>query len=246
MANLQVRIKSGDIDSVMKVTGILYQLIEEKEIESLSINKIKKGEHSLDFNSLAALLNNNQLLETIIGGIGIEIAYRGVKFVHEIISTIKDGIDLSEKIKGNKSFMGLQCKIGRQSIVKFGRSYGIEYFDTIVTSATPQSLEETFLAKKEWGEIPIAREKYLLIKYVAIFVKTPVRAITWVGKVKNITYNPVNKKSTIHLDGFPRDITPIPYDDKCPQHNGHGTVYTTMARIEKAKTLCDVYPSLNQ
>jgi len=250
MTKLQVNLRSADIENATKITQILYSLVEDRQIESVSINKIKRGANSLDINSLIPIVNDNlnELLQMglPIFGIGIGVTYGVTKAIHEIISTIKETVELSEIIKGKKSFMGLHCKIGNQSLVKFGRSYGIPYFDTIMTSAIPQSIEDTLLTKNEWGEIPIAREKYPLIKHVALFVKTPVRAIRWIGNVKDITYNPLNKKSTIHLDGKPKQIPPIPYDPKCPQHNGHGTVYTTMKRIENAKTLCDVYPSLDQ
>lgn len=249
MTNLQVNLRSADVENAVKITQILYSLVENREIESITINKIKKGANSLDINSLIPLINDGvkELGAWIpVGVVGVGATYGATKVIHEIISTIKDGIELSEKIKGKKSFMGLHCKIGRQNIVKFGRSYGIPYFDTIMTSATLQSIDDTLLAKNQWGEIPISRERYPLIKHIALFVKTPHRSIEWVGKVKEIKYNPNNKKSTIYLDGKPERIPQIPYDKKCPQHNGHGTVYTTLERIRNAKTLCDVYPSLDQ
>jgi len=250
MTNLQVNIRSANVEDALQITQILYQLVENKEVESMAIKKIRKGQNSIDFSSLAALVQNIVDHNTLIQGTkwGFDYAaeiYGGFKVVKKIISTVQNRIDLSER-SNKKSFLGLHCKLGNRNIVKFGRSYGILNFDTLVTSATPRTIEDTLLEKNQWGEIPIAREKYLLIKHVALFVKTPVRAITWIGKVKEIEYNPTNKKSTIYLDGKPEQIRPIPYDRKCPRHNGHGTVYTTLERIRKAKTLCDVYPSLNQ
>jgi len=132
--------------------------------------------------------------------------------------------------------------------LNFTSRSSVDPFDTILTSATSSTIQDTLLAKKknQWGEIPIAREKYPLIQYIAFFVKTPVRAIQWIGKVKTISYNPETQKSTIYLDGNPEKTRLVPYDKKCPRHNGHGTVYTTIKRIKKAKTLCDVYPSLDK
>ena len=251
MTNLQVNIRSANVEDALQITQILYQLVENKEVESMTIKKIRKGQNSIDFNSLSALVQNidyNTLIQQgskWMSDHAIE-TYAGLKVLDKIVSTVKNSIDLSEKFKNKKSFLGLHCKLGKLNVIKFGRIYGIPYFDTLVTSATPRTIEDTLLEKNQWGEIPIAREKYLLIKHVALFVKTPVRAITWIGKVKEIEYNPTNKKSTIYLDGKPEQIRPIPYDRKCPRHNGHGTVYTTLERIRNAKTLCDVYPSLNQ
>lgn len=248
MTNLQIDIKSADLENAMKITEMLYQLVENKEIESIQIRKIKKGANSLDINSLLPLLQNfdfNHLLQEGLSVKQLAEAYIGIRIAEKVVSMVKDGIDISEKLGKMKSSMSLHCKMGIHSIVKFGKAYNTNYSDTIVASATPESIKDTLLSKNLWGEIPLAREKYLMIKNIAFFVKTPVRAITWAGKVKNIKYNPENKKSTVFLDGEAKQIPPIPYDDKCPHHNGHGIVYTTMDRIRNAKTLCDVYPSLN-
>jgi len=188
----------------------------------------------------------NELYEKGIeyGTITLVNAYIALKVVKAAISIIKDGIFVYETANRAKSFMGIKCKIGRHIVATFGRSYKVLPFDTILTSATQKTIEDTLLAKKEWGEIPIARAKYPFIENVALFVKAPVGAIKWKGKVKRIKYNSSTKKSTIILDGEPEEIDPIRFDERWPQHNGHGTVYTTLERIKKARTLCDVYPSL--
>ena len=79
-----------------------------------------------------------------------------------------------------------------------------------------------------------------------MFVKKPVGAIATYGKVKKIQYNSDSGKSTVFLDGEPKDIGPVLYDQNWPHHNAHGTVYTTLDRIKNAETLADVYPSLDE
>jgi len=250
MANLRVGIRSAEIVYAERITHLLYEMVESKKIESASINKIKKGANSIDVNTIVPLLQSIDLNEIYQKGIDSGIiplsgALIGFKIVKEMLSIIKDGIDVYDRANQIKSQMGISCKIGSMIVAKFGRSYNVTPFDTILVSATPKSVEDTLLEKNRWGEIPIAREKHMVIKHVAIFVKSPVRAVEWIGKVKYITYNPKNKKSTIFLDGKPKRIKPIPYDERWPHHNAHGTVYTTYKRIEKAKTLCDAYPSLD-
>ena len=249
MQTLRVNIKSTDIDNARKITNMLYELVDKEKIESVKISEIKKGKNSIDINPIIQLIGNIDIVAAFESGIisaaaGTGGAYYGLKLAREIISIVRDGIRAYEKLN-KKSFMGLHCKIGRHTLTKFGRSYGVQLFDTILVSATPQSIDDTLLAKKQWGEIPISKDKYALIDYVAIFVKSPIAAIEWIGKVKDIKYNPVNKKSTILFTSINK-IKPIPYDDRWPHHNAHGTVYTTMERIKHAETLSDVYPSLDK
>lgn len=249
MQNLRANIRSADVENASKITNILYELVEKEKIGSVKISKIKKGKNSIDVSAIVQLFEsidvgaafNSGILEAAAGMGG---AYYGLKLAREIITAIKDGIVGYEKLKKMKSFMGLQLKIGGHTIAKFGRSYGVEPFDTILTSASPQSIQNTLIGKKQWGEIPIAREKYAMIDYVAIFTKSPVAAIEWIGKVKDIKYNPANNKSTVLLRSIDK-IKPIPYDERWPHHNAHGTVYTTIERVRNAKTLCDTYPSLD-
>jgi len=249
--NLKANIKNADPESAKKITDILYRMVDKKEIESFQIKEITKGKNSIDLSPFIPILEevDFETLYKIVkdhGLFAISQGYIGLRIIREILSVVREGIEISEKFKEKKSQFGVSYKINRHLVLKYGRSFGVDPFDTILTSATSSTIEDTLLAKNQWGEIPIAREKYPLIQYIAFFVKTPVRAIQWIGKVKTISYNPETQKSTIYLDGNPEKTRLVPYDKKCPRHNGHGTVYTTLKRIKKAKTLCDVYPSLDK
>jgi len=250
MDNLRAEIRSADPESARKITAILYKLVDNKKINSFKIKKITKGKNSIDLNPLVSLLENIDF-ETLYqtakksGLFAIGTGYIGIKIIREILSIVKDGIAIGDKIKGKKSLFGVSCNINKHPIVKYGRSFGVEPFDTIMTSAAPDSMREMFLAKRKWGEIKIAQKKYYVIEYIAIFVKHPIAAITHIGKISYIEYNPKNGKSTIILEGPPKKIKSIPYDKNWSHHNAHGTVYTTKKRIDNAKTLADVYPSLD-
>lgn len=250
-SKFKANVKSADTTSAKKITDILYQLVDDGKIKSFKVKKISKGKNSIDLSPIVPLLDhidiqslyknlkNSDLVTLGSTLIGLEIAKK-------ILVIVKDGIDVAEKIKGKKSMFGVNCKIDDQSIVKYGRSFGVEPFDTILTSAAHKSMNDLFLAEKKWGEIKIAFEKYYTIQYIAIFVKHPVAAITHIGKVSHIEYNPKTGKSTVILYGNPIKLEKsIPYDKKWPHHNAHGTVYTTKKRIDNAKTLADVYPSLD-
>jgi len=249
--NLRVSIKSADPDSAKKITNILYQLVDDKKINSFKIKKILKGKNSIDLSPLVPLLEHVDLESLYqsakesdlftVGKISV-----GIKIIKDIVAIVKDGIVIGEKIKGKKSMFGVNCKINTKSIAKYGRSFGIEPFDTILTSAVPKTMKNMFLDERKWGEIKIGLEKYYLIQYIAIFVKHPTAAITHIGKVSYIVYNPENRKSTIFLEGKPTKLKKsIPYDKNWRNHNAHGMVYTTKERIDNAKTLADVYPSLD-
>lgn len=251
MDQLNIKIKSADSENAKQITDILYRLVDDKKIESFKIKKIVKGKNSIDLSPLVPILGDvdfETLYQTAkdYGLFALGQGYIGLKIIREILSVVKDGIKISEKIKEKKSLFGFSCNINRHTILKYGRSFGVEPFDTILTSATKDSFERIFLNDRKWGEIKIAQEKYFLIQHIAIFVKHPIGAIVSIGDVKDIQFNPATGKSTIFLDGEPRKIRPIPYNGNWPHHNAHGTVYTTLNRIETAETLADVYPSLDK
>jgi len=222
--SLRASIKSADPDSAKKITDILYELVDNKKIQSFKVKKISKGKNSIDLSPLVPILEEIDF-ETLYrnakesGLYAIGLGYLGIKIIREMLSVIKDAIELSEKMKRKKSMSGISCKINNHKIVRYGRSFGVEPFDTILTSGTPHSLKTTFLGEKKWGEIKISQEKYFLIEHVAIFIKHPIGAITHTGKVSNIEFNPENGKSTIILEGEPEEIPPIPYDTRFPHHN---------------------------
>ena len=249
--NLKANVKSADPNSAKKITDILYHLVDEKKIESFKIEKISKGGNSIDLSPFVPLLENVNLdslyhnaKESPLFTTGTVAT--GIKIIKDIVAIVKDGISINEKIKGKKSMFGVDCKINSESIVKYGRSFGVEPFDTILTSAVIETRDKMFLGENKWGEIKIAFDKYYLIQYIAIFVKRPIAAITHIGKVSHIEYNSQTGKSTVFLEEPPTELSnPIPHDKNWPNHNVHGKVYTTMERILKAKTLADVYPSLD-
>ncbi|AJM93040.1 hypothetical protein [Nitrosopumilus piranensis] len=250
-SNFKASVKSADPDSAKKITDILYQMVEDKKIESFKIRRVTKGANSIDLSPLVPLTDYvdieslyHQIKDSEIAVLGSGLLALGI--AKKILSIVKDGIEIAEKIKGKKSMFGVNCRIDEQSVVKYGRSFGVKPFDTILTSATPKNMEKMFLKERRWGEIKIAFEKYYTIQYIAMFVKHPVAAITHMGEVDHIEYNPETGKSTLILKGSPKKLKKeIPYDPKWEHHNAHGTVYTTKSRIDTADTLADVYPSLD-
>jgi len=248
---LRANIRSADTDSARKIAEYLYQLVDDQKIDSFKIKKITKGQSSVDFAPLVPFLGDidfetwyQRAKESGLFTLG-EL-YLGLRIIRAMLSIVKDGIEIGDKIKKKKSMFGISCNINTRPIVRYGRSFGVEPFDTILTSATPDSLQDTFYEERKWGEIKIAQEKYFLIQYIAIFVKKPKSAITHYGKVSHIEYNPETGKSTVFLEGKPKKLKkPVPCDKNWPQHNGHGALYTTMERIFDAKTMADVYASLD-
>jgi len=249
--DLTVEIKSADSENAKKITDILYKMVDEQEIESFKVKEIVKGENSIDLSPFIPILEEfdfEAAYEMIKehGLFAISQGYIGLKIIREILSIVKAGIEISDKLKGKESQFSVSYKINRHTVLKYGRSFGIEPFDTILTSAAPDTMKDMFLGENKWGEIPIAVKKHYLIQYIAIFVKQPTAAITHIGTVSHIEYNSESKKSTVFLKGKPKKLgKPIPYNKKWLHYNAHGTLYTTKERIDNAKTLADVYPSLD-
>lgn len=250
-SNFKASVRSADTKSAKRITDMLYQLVEDEKIKSFKVKRVSKGANSIDLSPFVPLLEHVDI-ESLYGNIKdskIVILGSGaiaLGIAKTILSIVKDGIEIAEKIKGGKSMFGVNCRIDEQSVIKYGRSFGVKPFDTILTSAAPDTMKKMFLGERKWGEIKIAFERYHTIQYIAMFVKKPVGAITHIGEVDHIEYNPKTGKSTIILKGEPKKLKKkIPYDPKWEHNNAHGTAYTTKSRIDTAETLADVYPSLD-
>lgn len=246
MENLKANIKSAKVKNAGDISNILFQMVEDGEINSFKINKIKKGANSIDITAEVPLSKNidfNELYshwnESTVNKLGEK--YVGLKIFQKMLQMVKESMNSSEK----ESMFSLECKINRYTLVKYGKIYEEEFFDTILASAEPSSMKNMFLKENKWGEIKIAREKYPQIKYIVLFVKDPISAVTHRGTVSYIQYNPKSGKSTIFLKGEPEKIRPIKYDAKWLHNNAHGIAYTSNMRVNNAETLADLYPSLD-
>lgn len=113
--------------------------------------------------------------------------------------------------------------------------------DTIICPAREDGFREEFLGRKRWFAIRINPARIPHIKYIAMYRRHPVSAITHYGKVESIEPWEDSGKYIVKLKYRAKKIAPIPgYRSK-----GSGVQsprFTTFAALSSAKTLgdCDV------
>ena len=112
--------------------------------------------------------------------------------------------------------------------------------DTIVVPAREDGFQETFLAEDRWYAIRIHSSMIPKIKYIAAYRVVPRSAITHVAPVASIEQWKDTRKYVVNFVAHAAEIGPLALprgSAKAPQ----GPRYTSKARLDKAKTLDEVF-----
>ncbi len=112
--------------------------------------------------------------------------------------------------------------------------------DTVVVSANDETFQQTFLSENRWYAIKIHATLRPQIKYIAVYRKRPVQAITHVAPVRSIEPWKDTNKYVLNFAEPAKEIAHIPLG------NGNavqGPRYTSRETINRAKTLEDIWPS---
>lgn len=133
-----------------------------------------------------------------------------------------------------------------QDVVESGAAAGgttadIGELDTIVVPAREEGFQETFLGECRWYAIRIHSSIIPQIKHIAAYRTAPLSAITHTAPVSRIVPWKETGKYCLEFAEPAREIGPIKLDQpgrgKAPQ----APRYTSMERLEEAKTLSDVF-----
>jgi len=117
--------------------------------------------------------------------------------------------------------------------------------DTIVCAAKPEGFKNVFLKEDRWYKVRISRKMKNKIKYLAMYESYPISAIRYIGEVKTIKPYKNSDYSEIVLKGKAQKIKPITLSKENPYLAPRSIKYTRKKWIEEAKTLDDVFRSLN-
>lgn len=111
-------------------------------------------------------------------------------------------------------------------------------FDTIIVPARIKGFNDVFLGQNAWWAVSIGKNKIPYLKYIAIYQKKPISAITHYAKIKSIEKYKNTDQFAIYFDGPPIEIKYIKYDSLsvAPQKQR----YTTIDVLLKSKKLSDV------
>lgn len=121
-----------------------------------------------------------------------------------------------------------------------------EEIDTIVCPAQEWGVEKVFLKQHRWHAVEMAKNKIPKIKYLAIYEKKPVKAIRYIGEVKEIKPYKQTGKYEIFLKGKPVKIKPIKRSKENPNLAPQNRQYTTKKLIDKAEWLEDIFLRNNE
>ncbi len=115
--------------------------------------------------------------------------------------------------------------------------------DTIVVPAKEDGFRDVFMGENRWYKIRIHSSMIPRIKYIAVYQKAPVSAITHVASVKSIEPWPESSKYVLNFSEPAKVIGPLKLVPKPT-----GTVrapqaprYTTISRLRNATSLDDAF-----
>ena len=113
--------------------------------------------------------------------------------------------------------------------------------DTIVVPAREEGFNEVFLGENRWYAIRINSSMIPQIKHVAAYQVAPVSAITHVAPVNRIIPWKDTGKYCIEFAEPAREIKHIELDEQRKGVAPQAPRYTSMEKLEKAKTMSDVF-----
>ena len=86
-----------------------------------------------------------------------------------------------------------------------------EFFDTVVFPAHEEGFRNVFLDENKWYYVRIREDRLPSLKYIAIYVSSPVSKITHYAKIKYFEFDENMQKYIIHLDGQAIELeNPVP------------------------------------
>ena len=112
--------------------------------------------------------------------------------------------------------------------------------DTLIVCAKPDNFASVFVAKRGWYPVRLDDAKLPRIRWVAVYLTQPVRAITHRAKVKSISKYEDSGKYRIDFDGEPEPLAkPL---EPGAIGNIQGQRYTTMEKLMAAASIADLRP----
>jgi hypothetical protein len=113
--------------------------------------------------------------------------------------------------------------------------------DTIVVAAREDGFKETFLGENMWRTVRIHSRMLPKVRYVAAYQVAPVSAITHVAEVARIELWKDTGKYALHFKEPAKKIASVPLVPGGKVMAPQAPRYTSFARLQKAKTLDEVF-----
>ena len=121
----------------------------------------------------------------------------------------------------------------------------IDELNTILVAAYEDGFQSEFLENNRWYAVSIGINRIEALKYIAVYQKRPVKAITYYAEIDNIQlYNDTGKYIIYFKDKAKKLKQPIPLNPKNPNKAPQGRVYTNINKILNASanaTMDDIF-----
>jgi hypothetical protein len=109
-------------------------------------------------------------------------------------------------------------------------------YDTLVCPAHKDGFNKEFLGKNRWYAIRLSKRVIPRLKYIAIYLTSPIKQVTHYGRIRKIRLWRKSGKYIVLLKGRPKRIGPV---DSSPKVNLQGPRLTSLDRLVRAKTLAN-------
>jgi len=113
--------------------------------------------------------------------------------------------------------------------------------DTIVVPVREEGFQKAFIGGNCWYAIRISKKMIPKIKYIAAYQVAPVSAITHIAFVKSVEQWQDSNKYIVHFAEPAREINPIKLVSKGKGKAPQAPRYTSMEKLENAKTLAEAF-----
>jgi hypothetical protein len=126
---------------------------------------------------------------------------------------------------------------------KMARSgHSISEIDTVVVPAREAGFNEVFMGENRWWAVRIHGSVRPQIKFIAAYQVAPVSGITHVAPVRSIEPWKDTGKVVVNFAEPAKPIGPIRMAQTGRIRSFQSLRYTTKGRLDKAKTLDDIWP----
>lgn len=225
-------------DSFIKIKNEIIKYLENKNISIDSYMK-KTSYRNID-DMITSLVFNEKLGVIIVIDEADERLYElknGFGFDLEIL-------EFKKYISKDNKTIYVYDKFNEQEEISKDIE-NIDELNTILVAAYEDGFQSEFLENNRWYAVSIGINRIEALKYIAVYQKRPVKAITYYAEIDNIQlYNDTGKYIIYFKDKAKKLKQPIPLNPKNPNKAPQGRVYTNINKILNASanaTMDDIF-----
>ena len=222
-------------DSFIKIKE---EIISYLDNEKISIdNYMKKTTYRNIDDMITSLILNEKLGVIVV-----------IDYADERLYELKNGfgfdleiLELKKYISSDNDVVYVFDKFNEQEEI-MNDIENVEELNTILVAAYEDGFQSEFIENNRWYAVNIGINRIESLKYIAVYQKRPIKAITYYAEIENIElYKDTGKYIIYFKDKAKKLKQPIPLNPKNTNKAPQGRVYTNINKILNAdsKTTMD-------